>query len=139
MSAFDTATKFFHACETSQGWDGCRQFVAPGATFYAQCEPLTDIKSVEAYCEWMAGLGKGPLKGCRYTLHSASYDEANRTATFVATFTASHVGEGGPVPPTRKETNTDYVYALTMNGEGKVAKMRKVWNAGWALRELGWN
>ena len=139
MSAFDTATKFFHACEASQGWEGCREFVAPGATFYAQSEPLTDIKSVEGYCEWMAGLGKGPLKGCSYTLHSASYDEANKTATFVATFTASHVGEGGPVPPTHKETNTDYVYALTMNDQGKVAKMRKVWNAGWALRELGWN
>ena len=138
MSAFDTATKFFHACETLQGWEGCKDFVAPRATFYAQSEPLTDIRSVEAYCEWMAGLGKGPLKGCRYKLHASSYDEASRTAIFVATFTASHVGDGGPVPPTRKETNTDYVYALTMNGQGKVEKMRKVWNAGWALKELGW-
>lgn len=138
MSAFETATKFFHACETLQGWEGRKEFVAPNATFYAQCEPLTDTRSVEAYCEWVAGLGKGPLKGCSYTLHSASYDEANKTATFVATFTASHVGDGGPVPPTQKETNTDYVYSLTMDDQGKVAKMRKVWNAGWALKELGW-
>jgi len=138
MAAFDTATKFFHACETLQGWEGCKEFVAPRASFYAQSEPLTDIHSVEAYCDWMAVVGKGPLEGCSYKLHSSSYDEANRTATFVATFTASHVGEGGPVPPTRKETNTDYVYSLTMNDQGKVEKMRKVWNAGWALRELGW-
>jgi len=138
MSEFDTATKFFHACETLQGWDGCKEFVAPGATFHAQSEPLTGIHSVEAYCEWMAGIGNGPLKGCSYKLHSAAYDEANKTATFVATFTAAHVGDGGPVPPTRKETNTDYVYSLTMNDQAKVAKMRKVWNAGWALRELGW-
>ena len=138
MSAFDTATKFFHACETAQGWEGCKEFVAPGATFHAQCEPLTDIHSVEAYCEWMAGLGNGPLKGCSYKLHSSSYDEANKTAAFVATFTASHVGDGGPVPPTNKETNTDYVYSLTMNDQGKVEKMRKVWNAPWALKELGW-
>ena len=86
----------------------------------------------------MAGLGNGPLKGCSYTLHASSYDETNHTATFFATFTGSHVGEGGPVPPTNKETNTDYVYALTMNGEGKVEKMCKVWNAPWALKELGW-
>ncbi len=138
MSAFDTATKFFHACETLQGWEGCKEFVAPGATFYAQSEPLIDIHSVEAYCEWMARLGKGPLKGCSYKVHSSSYDEAKRTATFVATFTAVHVGDGGPVPPTNKETNTDYVYALTMNDQGRVEKMRKVWNAAWALKELGW-
>lgn len=138
MSAFENATKFFHACETLEGWDGCKGYVAPGATFYAQSEPLTDIDSVEAYCEWMAGLGKGPLNGCSYKLHSSSYDEANRTATFVATLTATHVGEGGPVPPTNQKTNADYVYALTMNDDGKVAKMRKVWNAPWTLKELGW-
>ncbi len=50
----------------------------------------------------------------------------------------AHVGEGGPVPPTNKQTKTDYVYARTMNDEGKVAKMYKVWNATWTLKELGW-
>lgn len=32
MSAFDTATNFFHACETLQGWEGCKEFVAQGQT-----------------------------------------------------------------------------------------------------------
>ena len=59
-------------------------------------------------------------------------------AIFYATITGTHVGEGGPVPPTNKETVTDYVYAVTMNDEGKVAKMFKVWNATWTLKELGW-
>jgi hypothetical protein len=138
MSAFETATNFFHACETLQGWAGCKDYVADGAPFTAQCEPLTDVTSVEGYCEWMAGLGKGPPEGCTYELHSSSYDEANRTAVYLATFTATHVGEGGPVPPTRKQTVTDYLYALTMNEDGKVARMCKVWNAPWALGELGW-
>ena len=30
------------------------------------------------------------------------------------------------------------MYALTMNDEGKVAKMRKVWNVSWTNKELGW-
>jgi len=30
------------------------------------------------------------------------------------------------------------MYALTMNAEGKVSSMTKVWNSSWALRELGW-
>jgi hypothetical protein len=29
MSAFEDATKFFHACETLKGWAGCKQYVAP--------------------------------------------------------------------------------------------------------------
>ena len=138
MSAFENATQFFHACESLKGWEGCSQYVAPGASFMAQCEPLVDVSTVEAYTEWMAGLGSTPLAGCAYDLHTSSYDEENRTATFFATFTARHVGEGGPVPPTNKETHSHYVYVLTMNDEGKVEKMCKIWNAPWALKELGW-
>ena len=138
MTALENATKFFHACETLQGWDGCKEYVASGATFNAQCEPLVDVKTVEGYCEWMAGLGKGPLEGCSYKLHSSSYDETNRTATFFGTFTGTHVGDGGPVSPTNKQTITDYVYVLTINGDDKIEKMCKVWNAPWALKELGW-
>ena len=138
MSAFENATQFFHACESLKGWDGCKQYVAPDAPFSAQCEPLVDVSTVEAYTDWMAGLGSGPLAGCSYDLHTESYDEAKRTATFFATFKASHVGEGGPVPPTNKETNADYVYVLTMNDEGQVERMTKIWNAPWTLKELGW-
>ena len=48
------------------------------------------------------------------------------------------MGEGGPIPPTNKTTNSQYVYALTMNGDDKVERMCKVWNATWAIRVLGW-
>jgi hypothetical protein len=27
---------------------------------------------------------------------------------------------------------------LDMNDEGKIRSMQKVWNAPWAMRELGW-
>ena len=138
MSAFDNATRFFHACESLQGWQGCQPYVAPDASFRAQSEPLADMETVEAYTEWMAGVGKGPLRGCSYDLHTAAWDEASRTATFFATFTGRHTGEGGPVPPTSRETRTDYVYVLTMSRDGKVEKMVKIWNAPWALKELGW-
>ena len=30
------------------------------------------------------------------------------------------------------------MYALTMNDAGKDEKMRKIWNAPWTLKELGW-
>jgi hypothetical protein len=138
MAAFENAEKFFHACESLQGWAGCEQYVAPGATFSAQSEPLVDVGTVEGYVGWMAGLGSTALAGCSYDLHSSSYDAANKSAMFFATFHGTHVGDGGPVPPTNKSTESDYVYILTMNDDDKVARMCKVWNAPWALRELGW-
>ncbi len=138
MTPFEIATAFFHACESLEGWAGCRQYTADGAAFSAQSEPLADLTKVEEYCEWMAGVGNGPLKGCRYTLHNCSYDEVNSTALFFATFIGTHTGEGGPVSATQQSTASHYVYAIEMNNEGKVSKLTKIWNAPWALKELGW-
>lgn len=138
MTAFENATKFFIACEAPAGWAGCKPYVTEGATFTAQSEPLAEITTVEAYCDWIFGLATVTAPGATYDLHATAYDEKTRTAIFFATYHAKHTGEGGPVPPTGKETHTDYVYFLTMNDENKVARMVKVWNAPWAMRELGW-
>lgn len=138
MTAFDTATNFFDACESLKGWEGCREYVADGATFEAQSEPLVDVNTVEAYCEWIAGLGGGPLPGCGYDLHAAAYDDSTQTALFFATFKGKHSGDGGPVPATGQETESHYVYSIKMNDDNKVSHLTKVWNAPWALRELGW-
>ena len=138
MSAFENAKKFFAACEAPEGWAGCKPYVAEGATFIAQSEPLMDITTVEANCEWIAGFGKITAPGATYDLHVSCYDEATRAAVFFATYHARHTGEGGPVPPTHSETHSHYVYFLTMNDENKVERMVKVWNSPWAMRELGW-
>jgi hypothetical protein len=138
MTAFENAKKFFDACETAQGWAGCKQYVVDGAPFVAQSEPLVEVTTVEGYCDWMAAIGGVVAPGATYDLHASCYDEENKAAIFVATYHAKHTGEGGPVPPTNKETHSDYVYVLTMNDDNKVAKMTKIWNASWALRELGW-
>jgi hypothetical protein len=138
MKSFENATKFFHACESLKGWDVCQQYVADGATFSVQCEPLVDIDNVKDYSNWMAGFGSVTTPGCSYTLGSSAYDESVNKALFFGTFTGKHTGEDGPVPPIGKETSTQYVYILTMNAQGLVSEMVKVWNAPWALNELGW-
>ncbi len=138
MSAFANAKKFFEACEAPLGWAGCAEFVEEGATFVAQSEPLTDITTVAEYADWMHAFGTVTAAGATYELHTASYDEDTRTALFFATYHAKHVGEGGPVPPTQKETHSHYVYAVTMSANDKVAHIVKIWNAPWAMRELGW-
>ena len=138
MSEFEKATEFFHTCESAQGWDACSKFVEPNAPFAAQCEPLVDFGTVEEYVNWMTAFCDNVAPGGSYVLHSSSYDEDSKIAMFFATYTLRHTGEGGPVPPTNKETNSQYVYILEMSDAGRVKRMQKVWNAPWAMRELGW-
>jgi predicted ester cyclase len=52
-------------------------------------------------------------------------------------FSGTHSAEGGPMPPTGKSTSTDYVYVMDFTA-GKISRMTKIWNSGWAMRELGW-
>jgi hypothetical protein len=138
MSAFENAKEFFEACEGGTGWAGCKSYAEQDAVFTAQSEPLAAVATVEAYCEFMAGVVGVTAPGATYDLHAASFDEATRTALFFATFNLKHTGKGGPVPPTNKEAHSHYVYALTMSANDKVERMVKVWNATWAMRELGW-
>jgi hypothetical protein len=50
------AKQFFEACETGKGWQGCREYCTPNATFSAQAEPLADTKTLAQYTDWMKGL-----------------------------------------------------------------------------------
>ena len=102
MPALENAKRFIEAREASSGWAGWKEYVEDGAPFVAQSEKLTEVTTVEAYCEWMAGFGKVTAPGSSYTLHAACYDEDNRAAVFFATCHDTHTGEGGPVPPTTK-------------------------------------
>lgn len=138
MSKMEIASKFFHQCEGLQGRTGCEQYVAEGATFEAQSEPIADLNTVLDYCDWMQAIGQGPLNGCSYEIVSSCFDESTNIAMFFGVFTGKHVGDGGPVEPTGKQTSTHYVYAITLDDDDKVSHMVKIWNAPWALNELGW-
>ncbi|MEO0412530.1 MAG: nuclear transport factor 2 family protein [Pseudomonadota bacterium] len=138
MSKMKVATDFFHACEGLKGSAGCAEFLAPDATFTAQSEPIADITSLAGYCDWMAGFAAGPVPGCSYEIHTCAFDEDASTALFFATFTGQHTADGGPVAPTQKTTQSHYVYAITVGDAGKVSHMTKIWNANWALKDLGW-
>ncbi len=138
MTAFESAIKFFEACEKPKGWQVCKEYVEEGATFNAQCEPLVDIHTVRDYSEWMFAFGTITSPEGSYTLHSSSFDSKTNTALFFATYHGKHTGDGGPVPPTQKETNAHYVYILKMSENDKVLEMTKVWNAPWTMKELGW-
>jgi predicted ester cyclase len=130
------ADKFFVACEAGKGWEACRAFCTPNATFSAQAEPLADVASLQQYCDWMKGI-LGPIPDGRYELVSFATDEQRRNVCAYAVFHGTHTGEGGPLPPTGKQIATDYVYVMQFDGD-KIRHMTKIWHSGLALKALGW-
>ena len=130
------ANQFFDACETGKGWERCRSFCTPNATFSAQAEPLAETRTLQQYTEWMKGLLTFMPDG-RYEVKSFATDSARNSVAAYGVFSGTHTGEGGPVPPTGRAVSTDYVYVMQFEGD-KIAHMTKIWNAGLALKELGW-
>jgi hypothetical protein len=130
------AQGFFDACETGQGWEVCRQFCTPDATFSAQAEPLEDVRTLEQYADWMKGL-LTILSDAGYELKSFAADEDRGNVMAFAVFHGTHTEEGGPVPPTGKSARADYVYVMEFEGD-RIHHMTKIWNAGITLKQLGW-
>jgi len=130
------AEAFFDACETGKGWEVCSGYCTPNATFSAQGEPLLDIKTLAQYADWMKGITK-VLPDARYEVKSFATDSERNNVAAYGVFSGTHTGEGGPVPPTGSTVSTDYVYVMQFEGD-KIAHMTKIWNAGLALKELGW-
>jgi hypothetical protein len=58
------ANDFFAACETGKGWEVCKTYCPPNATFAAQAEPLAGIKTLAEYADWMKGLMTIMPDGC---------------------------------------------------------------------------
>jgi predicted ester cyclase len=132
----ERAEHFFDACETGKGWEVCREFCHPDATFSAQAGALADVQTVEAYTEWMKGLFT-PVPDGRYELRSFAVDELRNNVSAFAVFHGTHTGEGGPVPPTGKSVAADYVYVMEFEGD-RIRHMTKIWNDAASLQQLGW-
>ena len=130
------AEAFFDACEAGKGWDVCSEHCTADATFSAQAEPLLEVKTLAQYTEWMKGI-MTVLPDAHYELRSFAMDSARNNVVAYGVFHGTHTGQGGPVPPTGRRISTDYVYVMQFKGD-KIAHMTKIWNAGLALKELGW-
>ena len=137
MSAIlDPAKKFFEACETGKGWDACESYCHPDASFSSQTGALSDISTLEGYCEWMKNL-LTPIPDGHYELKFFGADDADKSITAVAVFHGTQTGPGGPVPPTGNKIAADYVYHMVFEGE-RINHMTKIWNDTISLQQLGW-
>lgn len=132
----ETARAFFEACETGQGWEACLPYCHADAGFAAQSGAIADITALSAYAEWMKALLTMLTDGA-YELTAFAEDGQRDTVIASAVFTGSHNGADGPVPATGQAARSDYAYVMKFDS-GKVSHMTKIWNDGWALKQLGW-
>jgi predicted ester cyclase len=132
----DTAERFFDACETGKGWDGCAPYCHAGATFTSQTDALAEIETLEGYTEWMKNL-LTPLPDGVAEVKSFAVDDARNNVAVYGVFRGTHTGEGGPVAPTGKSAAADYVYVIDFDRD-KISHMTKIWNDGYTMRQLGW-
>jgi predicted ester cyclase len=132
----ETAERFFEACETGKGWAGCQLYCHPGATFSAQVGVLSGVDTLEKYTDWMKGLFT-PVPDGSYEVRSSAVDEGRRNVAAYGIFRGTHTGQGGPVPPTGKRVEADYVYVMQFEGD-RIRHMTKIWNDAISLTQLGW-
>jgi predicted ester cyclase len=132
----ETAEKFFEACETGAGWDGCRQYCHESATFSAQAAALADVATLQGYTEWMKGIFI-PCPGARYEVRAMATDEARKNVSAYGVFHATHSADGGPVPPTGRSVAADYVYVMEFEGD-RIRHLTKIWNDTHTFKQLGW-
>ena len=131
-----TANQFFEACETGKGWEGCKSYCHPEASFSSQTTVLAEISTLEDYCEWMRNLFT-PIPDGRYELKFIAEDEARNSVAAYAVFHGTQTGEGGPVPATGNSIDADYVYHMEFDGNS-IKHITKIWNDTVSLQQLGW-
>ena len=132
----DPAKKFFEACETGKGWDKCKAYCHPDATFSSQTGALAEISTLEGYSEWMKGL-LTPIPDGHYELKFFAADDEDESVAAFAVFHGTQTGPGGPVDPTGKKIAADYVYHMVFDGE-RIKHMTKIWNDTVSMQQLGW-
>lgn len=77
------------------------------------------------------------LPDAGYEVKSFATDTMRNNVAAYGVFYGTHPGDGGPVPPRGRRIRTDYVYVMQFEGD-KIVHMTKIWNAGLALKDLGW-
>jgi len=131
-----TAESFFHACESGKGWAGCKPYCTEGATFSCQARSLADVTTLEGYTGWVEGL-LTPVPDSSYELQAFAVDEERRQVLAFSIYRGTHTEEGGPVPPTGKRVEAEYVYVMRFDGD-RIGHMTKIWDDGSSFEQLGW-
>ncbi len=131
----EIARVFFDTCENGRGWEACRPFCHDDALFDVQAQSLAELKTLQAYCEYVPQL-KLSLPDARYVLLNLATDDEHQTVMVYALFCGTHTGDI-PVPATGRRIEADYVFVMRFS-HGKISRVTKVWNDAYSAKQLGW-
>ena len=139
---FQQVKQFLHYLDYGKGWDACKAYCIDNgnASFDCQSDALAGIETVAAYALWMQDFVANVSPEFHIDIHSCSFCEETMTVAYVATFHGKHTGPGGPGPATHNEFSTDYAYLVKIDEDedDKVQSVKKIWNDGYTMKQLGW-
>jgi len=91
------------------------------------------MKTLAQYTDWMKGIAaRRPLRG-KVVRDRQRSEQRYRLWRILW----NPLGSGRAGSSERPALSTDYVYVMQFEG-GKIVHMTKIWNAGLALKDLGW-
>lgn len=138
MKKLENALKFFDACESAQGWEGCGKYVETDASFRTFAPGSAGTTTVKSYCDGVAASFKTTFLGSTYELLASAYDTENDVVLLHGMSHAQHTGEGGPVSPTQKIAHIPFVYSIKFNSDDKITHLDKVFDEASVKQQLGW-
>ena len=116
----DVAEKFFWPCEEGKGWDACKEYCHPSATFKTDADTLVHLDRLEDYVEWMKDV-HSIIANVKFEIKSIAEDTKRGMVLLYAIIYGDNILGEEPQP-----IETDYVYAMTIK-ENKIHHITKIW------------
>ena len=114
------AESFFWPCDEGKGWDACKEYCHPDATFKTDADTLIHLDRLEDYVEWMKD-AHSMLANAKFEIKSIAGDTKRGIVLLYAIIYADNILGEEPQP-----IETDYVYAMTIE-DNKIKHITKIW------------
>ena len=121
MDKLTVVRAFFDACDFGKGWDGCKQFCHPDASFETEAETLENIDNLAIYCDWMIDALEMLDNDVKVKVKAIAHDRDTDIVLIYGQIEGTVIIGPEPMP-----MKTDYVYALNFE-DGKISHVSKIW------------
>ena len=114
------AEKFFWPCDEGKGWDSCKEYCHPNATFKTDADTLVHLDRLEDYVECLKD-AHSMLANAKFEIESIAEDIKRGRFCCMLSFMQTTFWAKNP-----NQSKMDYVYAMTFK-ENKIHHITKIW------------
>ena len=86
----DVAEKFFWPCDEGKGWEACKKYCHPNATFKTDADTLIHLDRLEDYVEWMKD-AHSMLANTKFEIKSIAEDKKRGMVLLYAIIYADNI------------------------------------------------